>query len=413
MNKNIENSFSGRWIRSIALNLRRIAVLCFVVALASAVWALTRKQYWTASAITVVPGSQQTSLGGLGGLSGLAGDLLSDQMPGIGSLMNIGSSALDMNLVFQVVTSRTICERIIFKYDLLADMKVPTMDDALLEFRKKASVFLSPEGFIVVSMEADSRENAAAIVNDIVKFSNEELSTIVTSRARRSRLAAEEYLVAAEESLLAAQDRMERFREETGLLFPEQQGAISMDLLGTLEAELILAEAELAGVSGTMSSSSTAYSEIARRVAYLRSSMLGKAAGDSLSYFPGMDSLPAMLKDYENIAINLETRRMIYLMLRQELESLKLEEVKDSPTLEILVPAVPSALRSYPKRGRMVIRYTALAFFLSLLWIAVITYTKQLLNDESTGPFWKNVLKISRSQLFPARKRTKRQRRQS
>ena len=94
-------------------------------------------------------------------------------------------------------------------------------------------------------------------------------------------------------------------------------------------------------------------------------------------------------------------------MLRQELESLKLEEAKDSPTLEILVPAVPSALRSYPKRGKIVIRYTALAFFLSLLWIAVITYTKQLLDDSSTGPFWKNILKISRSQLFPGRKRKK------
>jgi capsule polysaccharide export protein KpsE/RkpR len=408
----IENSFAGKWVRSIAMNLRRIALLCIVVALASSVWALTRKQYWTASAITVVPGGQQTSLN-LAGIGGLAGGLLSDQLTGIGSMMSMGSSALDMNLVFQVLTSRTVFERIIFKYDLLAEMIVPTMDDALMKFRKRVSVFLTPEGFFVISMEADSREMAAAIVNDIIDFSNEELSTIITSRARRSRLAAEEFLSVAEESLLIAQDRMEQFREETGLLFPEQQGTLSMDMLGTLETQLILAEAELAGVSGTMSSSSTAYLEIARRVAFLRSSMMDKAAGDSLSYFPGLDSMPAMLKEYENIAINLETRRAIYLMLRQELESLKLEETKDSPTLEILVPAVPSALRSYPKRGKMVIKYTIMAFFLSLLWIAVITYAKQLLDDESIGPFCKNVLRISRNQLFPGRKRTKGQRRPS
>jgi capsule polysaccharide export protein KpsE/RkpR len=412
MEKNINNSFSGKWIHSIASNLRRIAVLCLVVALASSVWSLTRKQYWTASAITVVPGGQQSSLG-LAGLAGLAGDLLPDQLTGIGSMMGMGSAALDMNLVFQVISSRTVFERIIFKYDLLAGMKVPTMDDALLQFRKRASVFLSPEGFFVISMEADSRENAAAMVNDIIAFSNQELSTIISSRARRSRIAAEEFLSAAEESLLIAQDRMELFREETGLLFPEQQGVLSLDLLGTLETELILAEAELAGVSGTMSSSSTAYLEIARRVAFLRSSMLGKAAGDSLSYFPGLDSMPAMLKEYENIAINLETRRAIYLMLRQELESLKLEEAKDSPTLEILVPAVPSALRSYPKRAKIVIMYTFVALFLSLLWIAVITYVKQLLDDSSTGPFWKNVLSTSKNQLFPGRKRTRGQRRPS
>ncbi|NOQ23035.1 MAG: hypothetical protein GQ565_10375 [Candidatus Aegiribacteria sp.] len=404
MEKSIENSFAGKWIRSIALNLRRIAVLCFVVALASSVWALTRKQYWAASAITVVPGGQQSSMG-LGGIGSLAGGLLSDQLTGIGSMMSMGSSVLDMNLVFQVLTSRTVFERVIFQNNLLPDMKVPTMDDALREFSKRASVSLTPEGFFVVSVEADTRENAAAMVNDIIEFSNQELSTIITSRARRSRLAAEEFLCAAEESLLIAQDRMEQFREETGLLFPEHQGIQSMDLLGTLETQLLLAEAELAGVSGTMSSSGTAYLEIARRVAFLRSSMMGKAAGDSLSYFPGLDSMPSMLKEYENIVINLETRRAIYLMLRQELESLKLEEAKDSPTIEILVPAVPSALRSYPKRGKIVIRYTAIALFLSLLWIAVITYTKQLLDDESTGPFWKNVLRTSGSQLFLVRKR--------
>jgi len=412
MENSIENSFAGKWIRSVAMNLRRIAALCFVVALASSVWALTRKEYWTASAVTVVPGGQQSSMG-LAGIGGLAGDLLSDQLAGLGSMMSMGESALDMNLVFQVLTSRTVFEQIIFKHDLLADMKVPTMDDAINKFWKRVSVVLTPEGFFIVSMEADSREKAAAIVNDIIEFSNQELSTIITSRARRSRLAAEEFLCAAEESLLIAQSRMMQFREETGLLFPEEQGIQSMNLLGTLETQLILSEAEFAGVSGTMSSSSTTYLEIARRVAFLRSSIMDRAAGDSLSYFPGLDNMPAMLKEYENIAINLETRRAIYLMLRQELESLKLEEAKDSPTLEILVPAVPTALRSYPKRGKMVVMYTALAFFLSLLWIAVITYAKQLLDDSSTGPFWRNVIKTAGSQLFLVRKRTRGHRRPS
>ena len=286
-------------------------------------------------------------------------------------------------------------------------MKVPTMDDAIGEFRKRFSVLLTTEGFFIGSMEADSRETAAAMVNDIIEFSDQQLSTIITSRARRSRLAAEEFLYAAEESLLIAQNRIEQFRTETGLLFPEHQGIQSMDLLGTLETELLLAEAELAGVSGTMSSSGTAYSEIARRVAFLRSSMMDRAAGDSLSYFPGMDSMPSMLKEYENITIDLETRRAIYLMLRQELESLKLQEAKDSPTIEILVPAVPSALRSYPKRGIMIIKYTAIAFFLSLLWLAVITYAKQLLDDETTGPFWRNVIRTAGNQLFLVRKRKK------
>ncbi len=405
MDKKIEKTFAGRWIRSVVSNLRKIALLCFVIVIASSVWALTRKQLWTSSAVAVVPGGQQSAMS-LSGVGGLAGDLLSDQLAGIGSMMSMtGGAALDMELVFQVLTSRTVYEQVIFKYHLLAQMKVPTMDDAMLEFGKRVSVSLTPEGFFIISMKADSREKSAAMVNDIISFANVELSTIVTSRARRSRIAAEELLAAAEESLLIAQDMMEQFRQETGLLFPEQQGVLSMDMLGTLETQLLLAEAELAGISGTMSSSSSAYQEIAGTVAYLRSNLSNRTSGDTLSYFPGLDSMPSMLKEYENIAIDLETRRTIYLMLRQELESLRLEEAKDSPSIEVLIPAIPSALRSYPKRGKIVIMYTALAFFISLLWIAVITYSRQLLAEENTGPFWKGIVSTAASQLFLTRKK--------
>ncbi len=405
MENNIENSFAGRWLHSIVINLRRIMVFCFVIALATSVWMLTRKQLWTVSALTVVPGGQQ-SMAGLSGIGGLAGSLLSGKMGGPGSILGMGQANVpDMNLVYQVLISRTVSERVIFKYHLLAEYKVPTMDDALLKFRKSSSVLLTAEGFFIVSVEADNREKAAAMVNDIVEFANEELSTIITSRARRSRIAAEEYFAEASESLAVAQDRMEQFREETGLLFPEEQGVQTMNLLSSLETELLLAEADLAGVSGTMSSSSPVYSEIARRVASLRSSTMDRAAGDSVSYFPGLDSMPAMLKEYENIAIDVETRRAVYLLIRQELESLKLEEAKDSPSIEVLSPAVPSALRSYPKRGITVIKYSAIAFLLSLLWMAVITYARQLLDDENSGPFWRNVIRISRSQLFLQKKK--------
>ncbi|OPL19888.1 MAG: hypothetical protein AVO35_00030 [Candidatus Aegiribacteria sp. MLS_C] len=396
----LRNSFAGRWIGTVARNLRKIALFCFVVAAAAAVYSLTRTQKWTAYSVATVPGGQQSSLG-LGALGGIAGDIIGDNMPSLSGMMNLGASeVLDLNLVFQVLTSRSVFERIIFKYDMLAELHAPSMDMAIKKFNEYASVTLSPEGFFVISMEADSREISAAIVNDIIEFANQDLSTIITSRARRSRIAAEEMVRAAEESLAISQRDMEEFRSGTGLLFPEEQGISMVQLMASIETELVMAEAQLAGVSGTMSASSPAYIEVAGMVEYLRSSMRGRTSEDSIGFFPVLDSMPEMLREYENLAIDLETRRAIYLMLRQELESLKLEEAKDSPTLEVIVPAVPAALRSYPKRGRMVIGYTAVAFVLALLWMAVLTYTRQLLDSEGTGPFWREVLGTAGRQLF-------------
>lgn len=394
------DTFAGRWIGTVARNLRKIALLCFVVAAATSVYSLTRTQKWTAYSVATVPGGQQSSFG-LGALGGMAGDLLGDRMPSLSGMMNLGASeVLDLNLVFQVLTSRSVFERIIFKYDMLAELNVPSMDMAIEKFNQYASVILTPEGFFVISMEADSREKSAAIVNDLIEFANQDLSTIITSRARRSRIAAEEMVGAAGESLSISQRNMEEFRMETGLLFPQEQGISMVQLMASIETELVLAEAQLAGVSGTMSASSPAYIEVARMVEYLRGNMRGRTTGDSLGFFPAMDSMPEMLREYENLAIDLETRRAIYLMLRQELEALKLDEAKDSPTLEVIVPAVPSALRSYPRRGRMVINYTAVALVLALLWMAVMTYARQLLDNEETGPFWREVLGTAGRQLF-------------
>lgn len=401
MQNNVGNSFAGNLLRSIACNLRKIMVLCIIVAVASAVWALTRDKRWSASAIAIVPG-QSGSLSSMAGLGAITGDLLPGGLGGLGSALSAGTSGgMDINLVRQILSSRIVIERIMLKYDFFEYFKSPNMDIALERMRKWIAVELTPEGLIVVSAEGRSREEAAAMVNDLIAFANDELSVIITSRARRSRILAEESVETAEESLLVAQNRMEQFREETGLIFPEEQGSQTIDLLGTLETELLLAEAELSAVSGTMSYSSSAYSEIAREVAFLRNALNTRmTSGDSLSLFPGLDSIPSMLKEFENISIDLETRRIIYLMLRQELESLRLEEAKESPTLEVLVPAVPMALRSYPKRGMLVITNTFLAFILSLLWLTVVTYAKQLLEGESTGNFWRGVLKTAGRQLF-------------
>ncbi|MCD4847330.1 MAG: hypothetical protein K8R76_03980 [Candidatus Aegiribacteria sp.] len=401
MQNNIGNSFAGNWLRSIACNLRKIMVLCIIVAVASAVWALTRDKRWSASAIAMVPG-ESGSLSQMAGLGTITGDLLPGGLGGLGSALSAGTpGGMDINLVQQILSSRIVIERVMLKYDFFDYFKSPNMDIALERMRKWIAVELTPEGLIVISAEGRSREEAAAMVNDIITFANDELSVIITSRARRSRILAEESVETAEESLLVAQNRMERFREETGLIFPEEQGSQTIELLGTLETELLLAEAELSGVSGTMSYSSSAYSEIAREVAFLRNTLNTRmTSGDSLSLFPGLDSIPSMLKEFENISINLETRRIIYLMLRQELESLRLEEVKESPTLEVLVPAVPMALRSYPKRAMLVITNTFLTFILSLLWLAVVTYAKQLLEGESTGDFWRSILKTTGKQLF-------------
>ncbi len=406
---NISRSFLGQSILGVVANLRKIVVFCFIVALATATWMMLVEQRWEASAIAMVPGARTASLGGLSGI-GMAGisaaglDDLAAQFSGLAGT----SAETDISVVQQVLSSRTVMERVILEYGLIRRYKSVSMERALKKLGERVSVLLSPEGFFVVSAQGSTREEAAAMVMDLIGYANEELALLVTSRARRGRIEAEISLAEAADSLESAQARMEAFRALSGMSFPEEQGAGAIEVFQIIETELMLAEAELAGYAGGVSSRSPAYLQALQKIEYLRGVLENRlSTGDSLSAFPGMSMLPSYIREYESLFLELETRRAIYILIRQELEMLRLDEVKESPTLEILVPPSPEFLRVYPKRARTLIIFTLTAFMLSMLWIAVLTYFGRLMSSEGTGRFLREVISGTRKQLFPGRRNRK------
>ncbi|RKZ05130.1 hypothetical protein DRQ21_00395 [Candidatus Fermentibacteria bacterium] len=396
--KTVSEKFTGRVVKQVAASARSIVVLCFVVAVLSSVWALTRTPRWSAWAAAIVPGSTSSSLSASAGALGL-GDAMG-VMGALGSGVLPQPAGIDITLATQILGSRRIQERIILKYDLINRYRANSMEKATKKFGEHFSVTLSPEGIIFITAEGRTRTEAAAIVNDIVDFANQELLTLVTSRARRSRIQTESALSIAQDSLEASRDAMESFRARTGLIFPEQQASSMMDVMASIESEMVSAGAVLQGLSGNLSSRSAIYSQASAQYRYLEDALrVRSSSGDSMSIFPVMDSMPAYMREYENLVVDIETRSAVYLFLRQELENLRIEESKESPTIEIIVPPAPEYLRVYPKRAVMVITHVAVAFILSIVWIVFLTWFRSVLDSPESGPFVKGVLADVRNQF--------------
>jgi len=396
--KIVSEKFTGRVVKQVAANTRNIVVLCFVVAVLSSAWALTRTPRWGAWASAIVPGSSSSSLSASAGALGL-GDAMG-VMGALGSGVLPQPAGVDITLASQILGSRRIQERIILKYDLINRYRANSMDNATKMFGKHFSVILSPEGIILVTAEAGSRTEAAAMVNDIIDFANQELSTLVTSRARRSRIQTEYALSLARDSLEASREAMESFRTRTGLIFPEQQAASMMEIMASIESEMVSAGAVLQGLSGNLSPRSAIYTQASAQYRYLEEALrVRSSSGDSLSIFPVIDSMPAYMREYENLVVNIETRSAVYLLLRQELENLRIEESKDSPTIEIIVPPAPEYLRVYPKRAVMVVTNVVIVFILSVVWIVFLTWLRSVLDSPGSGPFVRGILADVRNQF--------------
>jgi len=196
----MSGSFLGETLLGVVANLRKIIAFCFVIAIVSTLWMFSRTQRWEASAIAMVPGVQSTSISGLSGIgaAGLPEGLgdIADQFARIQGT----PGGVDITVAQQVLSSRKVMERLILRYDLITRFRAVSMERAREKLKQRVSIFLSPEGFFVISAQGRTREEAASMVMDIIRFANEELSTLVTSRARRSRIEAEKSLAAALES---------------------------------------------------------------------------------------------------------------------------------------------------------------------------------------------------------------------
>lgn len=401
--KAFSSKFPARVASRIAGNARRIAMVCFAVAVASSVYTLTRTPRWGAWAAVIVPGSTATSLSSTAGALGL-GDAVGT-MGVLGSGMFSGMGGVDLTLAVQILGSRRISERIILEYDLINRYRTVSMERALTKFSQRSSVDVSPDGVIFVTAQGESRTEATAMVNDMIRFANDELNSLVTSRSRRGRLETERALSLAEDSLEAARASMQEFRVRTGLVFPDQQAAGMVDAMAEIQGQLITAGALLEGISGTLSPRSALYAQARAQYDYLENALLsGPEGAGAMGIFPSMDSIPNYLREYETLLIELETRIEIYLLLRSELETLKIEESKDSPTLEIIVPPVPEYLRAYPKRAVTVITHTLLAAFLCILWLCFITWFQGVLAGPDTGPFIRETTAVFREQFRLRRK---------
>ncbi|MFO7626146.1 MAG: hypothetical protein R6V62_02665 [Candidatus Fermentibacteraceae bacterium] len=390
------DTFVAGVIRSVAVNIRKILAVCLIAALATSAYTLLVKKQWASWALLMVPG-EQTGGFGLGSLmgmdlSGFGGGMLEDLLP-------TQAGGADITIVQQVLVSRPVLEQLILKYDLVSRLNASNMERTLERFTKRVAVTLTPENLLLVSVKAASRTESAAMVQDLIDFSNRQLSMMVTSRARRARIETERSLSVAYDSLAGANARLEAFRSQTGFLVPEQ-GGVMVSVLSDMQRELILAGSELSSISSGVSARSSSWARASARYEYLHEAVSGQITGEGtgLMAFPPLDSLPSMMRRYEALFLEVETRRMVYLLLRQELENLRIEEARESPTIEVLIPPTPAHERVFPRRTTKVLMITALAFVFSVGWIITLEWFRSVMMGSS-GTFWRETWQTLVSRL--------------
>jgi tyrosine-protein kinase Etk/Wzc len=384
-------------MRVVVRNLPLIARITAAAAVLSVLYSLTLTNVYTAKATLLPP--QKDSGGGAaallasmgGGLAGLAG--------GMGG----GSTELYLG----ILKSRTVTDSVIKRLDLNTEFKSKNADSTRLALQGLVKFQSGKDGIITITADSKDPAKAALLANVFIEELQKKSQQLNLTKASTERSFLEKRLAVVKQDLKTAEEEMKSFQEKNKTIKADSQAAAAIEGIARLRAEIISKEVQLAALRNSMTDESSEVSTLLAGLSRLRkqlNSMSGTGEGGGV--IPSVGNAPAIGVEYIRRLRELRTQEAIFEQLTKQFELAKINEARDSSSLQVLDEAVPPLHKSKPMRSLIVILTTVAAFFCSVFLVFIREYLAKLspedsaIMDELKGTL-KGMLRLKR----PARQR--------
>ncbi|MBN1466698.1 hypothetical protein JXA02_13160 [candidate division KSB1 bacterium] len=358
---------SARWIilRNVAITVVLVAILSFL---------LPRKYIAVA---TLMPPSEDKSM---------STRFLSDlSVPGL-SLPTNASSA---DILVEMLKSRSVNERVLHRaftsdsLPLYRILDMPSVEIGLLRMMKKARFLLSKQNVISIVVELGDARLAADVANAYVEELDRVNQEKSVSQAKNSRVYLESQLEQTHTKLLDATTRLAGFQQQHKAISLENQMAASIQQAGELQGQILNKKIEIGVMRQSMKSSNPLVAraqqelqEMERRYAELQ---YGAAdGGDARQLYLAFSDVPQVALELAELMREVKVQETVWNLLNQQYYQAKIEEARNTPTVQVLDAAAPPPFPSSPNKKAMVVVFAALSFVLSLLWVLFMAYWGRL-----------------------------------
>jgi len=274
---------------------------------------------------------------------------------------------------------------------LLTILKAKSLEKGRKKFAAKLNVKASPEGIISVSVELNDRNLAAEVANAMVQELDKINKEKSTSRAKNSRVYIENQLQSTEEKLKQASRDLVAFQEKYKAISLEDQTRTAIEKAGELKGKIVAKNVELGVALQTMKSDNVNIVQLKREIEELEKQYNILQYGDSLSlktqkefYIPFVD-VPEVSLDLAKLMREVKVQETVWELLNQQYYHAKIQEARDTPTIQVLDEAVPPELRTKPKRKLLFLIGSFLALMLSIFWAFITEYLDRLKSDAETS----------------------------
>jgi capsule polysaccharide export protein KpsE/RkpR len=369
------------WKRWVIINTVVVAACAVVVSLLLPKWYL--------STTTIFPPERE---GGVASLLGGEGEGNRLSMSLMASLL--GGGAYDMplfatpsDIMARILRSRTLGERLIRGHDLLSHFKVKNMDDALEILNARMDVRVGREGLVTLGFLEIDPQLAADLANDAVRTMDEIQRERRHSAASTARKFTARRLAETRLRLAAAEDSLRQFQQETGIVAPESQTESLVEAVAELTGRRIALEVqretllEIAGPEHPRIERFDAdiriLDEALEKLGVGRAEVTDARPEESEGVplpvdggrSPGsLASLSDLMLEYQRLLREVKIQETLHEYLITRHEYYRIEEVRDTPTVQVLDEARPAERKVKPIRWLICVVSTILGFAVSVLF---------------------------------------------
>ena len=352
-----------------------------IVAVLASIFALIIPKTYKSTAVLMPPKSQSDQ-GILSNIEGLAfGDFLST------------SSDEVSNAIFAILKSRTMMEYIVNKMGLIQRYESDNLEEAVKSLRNNLSFEHLEEGTISISAnvhtswisneqgEIVARNLSTEIVNYILSKLDKVNKSLQIDEARYHRLFMEKRYNESVSHLETAEEKLRLFQIKHNTLDLAEQIRAAIRVGAEIKSQILIDEVKLGILNKTYKTDHPEIAKLNMEIAELENQLSeldynASKPANSNNLFPQYSEAPNLEMELLHLKREVEIQSKLYAFLTQQYEESKIQEARDTPTIQILDDASLPIKRFKPKRTIMVIGYSLIAFVLSALYVILIEFNK-------------------------------------
>jgi uncharacterized protein involved in exopolysaccharide biosynthesis len=263
------------------------------------------------------------------------------------------------------------------------------MQDARKALEGNTKITVSKEKVTKITVEDKDPQRAADIANLYVSNLDRLNRTLNVSKASQNRAFIEKRLAETRVDLVKAEESLKEFQTHNKTVAVEAQSTAMIQAAAQIQAQIMAQEVQLQVLSGYLSPDNPDLSRVRSGIEELKKQLLllesgrggkGMLPGDRLH--PAMITVPALALDYGRLFRELKVQETLYSLLTSQYEQAKITEARDTPTVQVLDPAIPAEKKSKPSIRLNMMIAGVLALFVGIFLAFFLEYLQRIKTQD-------------------------------